>query len=425
MKTTFLSRNLARALFPAALLLAAPLALRAENVAVVGDTVHTLAGAPLKNGVVLVRDGKIEAVGPAATVPIPAGYRVLQAAVVTPGLIDAHGTVGLSGLLNQPQDQDMLEKSAAVQPELRALDAYNAQDPLVAYVRSFGVTTVNTGHAPGALIAGQTMIVKTFGRSADQDVINPAAMTVVTLGNAGLTRAEGGPAAGPGAAGAKSPGTRAKAVAMLRAEFIKAQEYARKREAKDEAKRPGRDLKYETLLHALDGTQPLLVHADLQQDILSAIRVAKEFGAHIVLDGCADAPLVLAEIKASGFPVILHPSMARSFQDAENLSVETAAKLQAAGIPFALQTGYEAYVPKTRVLVFEAAVAAANGLGFDAALACVTRDAARLLGIAARTGTLEPGKDADLALFDGDPFEYTSHCTGTLVGGQVFADGPH
>jgi imidazolonepropionase-like amidohydrolase len=404
-------------------LLAAPFALHAENVAVLGDTVHTMAGAPLKNGVVLVRNGKIESVGPAATVKIPDGYRVLRAAVVTPGLIDAHATVGLSGLLNQPHDQDILEKSAAIQPELRAIDAYNAKDPLVAHVRSFGVTTINTGHAPGALVSGQTMIVKTLGRGADQDVVNPAAMTAASLGRNGLTAPDVAP--GQGAPSAKPPGTRAKAVAMLRAEFIKAQEYARKREAKDESKRPGRDLKYETLLRAIDGSQPLLVNANLQQDILSALRVAREFGAQLVLDGCADAPLVLTEIKASGFPVILHPSMARSNQDAENLSVETAAKLKAAGIPFSLQSGYEAYVPKTRVVLFEAAIAAANGLGFDAALACVTIDAAKILGIAARTGSLEPGKDADLALYDGDPFEYTSHCTGTIIDGQVFADAPH
>ena len=164
----------------------------AENIAVMGATIYTMAGAPLKDGVILLRDGKITALGPKASVKIPEGYRILQAAVVTPGLIDAHATVGLSGLLNQAQDQDMLEKSSAVQPELRALDAYNAKDPLVRWVRSYGVTTVNTGHAPAALISGQTMIVKTFGRTADEDVINPAAMTAVTLGRNGLTHAEGG-----------------------------------------------------------------------------------------------------------------------------------------------------------------------------------------------------------------------------------------
>jgi imidazolonepropionase-like amidohydrolase len=212
---------------------------------------------------------------------------------------------------------------------------------------------------------------------------------------------------------------------MLRAELIKTQEYAKKRESKDETKRPGRDLKYETLLRAFAGTQPLLITANRQQDIISALRVAKEFNLKIVLDGCADAPLVLAEIKASGFPVIIHPTMQRSYEDMENLGVETAGQLQAAGVPLAMQSSYEAYVPKTRVVLLEAAVAAANGLGFDAALASVTSDAAKLLGIADRTGSLAAGKDADLALFDGDPFEYTSHCVGTIVGGQVFADGPH
>ena len=414
-------KTLTRILLLSALL--APFALRAENLAVTGDTIYTMAGAPLKNGVVLIHDGKIEAVGSADAVKIPTGYRVLQAAVVTPGLIDAHATVGLSGLLNQTQDQDMLEKSSSVQPELRAIDAYNAKDPLVAWVRSFGVTTVNTGHAPAALISGQTMIVKTLGRTADEDVINPAAMTCVTLGRNGLTVAEGPPGQG-GPSATKSPGNRSKAVAMLRAELIKAQEYAKKREAKDESKRPGRDLKYEALLRALDGSQPLLVTANRQQDIISALRVAKEFKLKIVLDGCADAPAVLAEIKASSFPVIVHPTMQRSYEDMENLSVETAGQLHAAGVPIALQSSYEGYVPKTRVVLLEAAVAAANGLGFDGALASITSDAAKLLGISDRTGSLDKGKDADLALYDGDPFEYTNHCIGTVINGQVINDGP-
>ena len=402
----------------------AALALRAENLAITGDTVYSMTGAPIKNGVVLVRDGKIESVGTADTVKIPSDYRVLKAPVVTPGLIDAHATVGLSGLLNQPQDQDMWEKSAPIQPELRAIDAYNAKDPLVAWVRSFGVTTVNTGHAPTALISGQTMIVKTLGRTADEDVINPAAMTSVTLGRNGLTVVEGPPGSG-GPSAAKPPGTRAKAVAMLRAELIRAQEYAHKREGKDESKRPGRDLRLETLLRAIDGSQPLLVTVNRQQDIVSALRLAHEFKLKIILDGCADAPMVLDQIKASGFPVVVHPTMQRTYEDMENLSVETAGKLHAAGIPIAMQSSFEAYVPKTRVVLFEAAVAAANGLGFEPALASVTIDAAKLLGIAERTGSLEKGKDADVALYDGDPFEYTTHCVGTVINGQVFADGPH
>lgn len=393
-----------------------PLAIHAE-------TLHTAAGAPIQDGLVLVgRDGKIAYVGPAKDMMYTADHRVVRAKVVTPGLIDARATVGLSGLLNQPHDQDMLERSAAVQPELRALDAYNAQDPLVAWVRSFGVTTVNTGHAPGTLVSGQTMIVKTFGRGTDHDVINPAAMTAVSLGTAALNRPDG-PGGGGQAGPPKSPGTRAKAVAMLRAELIKAQEYAKKREAKDESKRPGRDLKMETFLRALDGSQPLLITAQKQLDILAALRLAKEFNLKIVLDGAADAHLVLDQIKASGFPVILHPTMARANDDTENLAMDTAAKLRAAGIPFAIQSGYESYVPKTRVVLFEAAVAAGKGLGFDAALASVTIDAAKILGLADRVGSLEKDKDADLAFYDGDPFEYTTHCIGTVINGQLFEAG--
>lgn len=388
--------------------------LRAETstapLAIHGDTVYTLDGAPLHDGLVLVRDGRIVFVGPAQGMAYPADHRVLRAKVVTPGLIDAHATVGLSGLLNQEQDQDMLEKSSALQPELRAIDAYNARDPLVAYVRSFGVTTVNTGHAPGMLISGQTMIAKTHGRTADEDVIKPAAMIAASLGENGTTSEAG-----------KAPGTRSKAVALLRAELIKAQAYVKKLAAEDEAKRPARDLRLEALARALDGSQPLLITAHRQQDILSALRVAQEFKLPILLDGASDAPLVLAEIKASGVPVVLHPTMARSFEDQENLSMETAAKLKAAGISFALQSGYESYVPKTRVILFEAALAATNGLAFEDALACITRDAAQLLGIAERTGTLTIGKDADLALYDGDPFEYTTHCTAAIIDGLVYA----
>jgi imidazolonepropionase-like amidohydrolase len=379
-------------------------------VAIHGEMVYPMDGAPISNGLILVRDGKITYVGSAADIAYTADHRVLRAKVVTPGLIDAHATVGLSGILNQKDDQDMLEKSAAMQPELRAIDAYNARDPLVAYVRSFGITSLNTGHAPGMLISGQTMIVKTQGRTADEDVIEPAAMIAASLGSNGTTSEAG-----------KTPGTRSKAVALLRAELIKAQAYAKKLTLEDETKRPARDLHLEALGRALDGSQPLLITAHRQQDILSALRIAQEFNLSIILDGCSDAPLVLAEIKASGFPVILHPSMARSFGDQENLSMETAAKLKAAGIPFALQSGYEPYVPKTRIVLFEAAIAAANGLGLEGAIASITIDAAKVLGIADRTGSLTVGKDADLALYDGDPLEYTTHCTTTLIDGQIYA----
>jgi imidazolonepropionase-like amidohydrolase len=382
------------------------------QVAVRGETVYTMAGAPIKDGVVLVgTDGKIERVGPASTIRIPTGYKVLRAKVVTPGLVDAHSVVGLAGYLNQPHDQMQLDVSSAIQPELRAIDAYNARETLVEWLRVHGVTTLHTGHAPGALVPGQTMVVKTRGDEAEQSVIVPLASVAATLGSGGL--------AGQG----KSPGNRSKAVAMLRAELIKAKDYVAK-QAGPEDKRPARDLKLEALGKVISKDVPLLVTANRANDILTALRLAKEFDIRIVLDGAAEAYTVADQIKAANVAVILHPTMARAGGDMENMSMETAATLRKAGISVALQSGYEGYVPKTRVVLFEAAMAAANGLTFEQALGTVTIDAAKILGVDKRVGSLEAGKDGDLALFDGDPFEYVTHVTGVLIDGVVVSETP-
>jgi len=373
------------------------------QIAVKGETVWTMAGEPISNGVVLVNNGKIEAIGPQSSVQIPAGYKVISAKVVTPGLIDAHTVIGLNGYLNQPHDQMALEGSGPLQPELRAIDAYNSDEKLIEWVRQFGVTTIHTGHQPSALISGQTMIAKTTGKDVDEATLVPTAMIAVTLGEDSL------------AAQGKSPGTRAKEMSMLRAELIKAQENSKKTDGP-------KDLRSDIMVRVIKREVPLLITANKAQDIMTALRLAKEFNLKIVLDGAAEAQLLLNEIKASGFPVIVHPTMARANGDEMSLSMEDAAKLKAAGIPVALQSGYEGYVPKTRVVLFEAAMAAANGLSQRDALALVTIDAAKILGLDARIGSLEKGKDADLAMYDGDPFEWTSHCTGTIINGQVVSD---
>jgi imidazolonepropionase-like amidohydrolase len=380
----------------------------AAQIAVRGRIVHTQAGPPLADGVVVVSGARIAAVGPAATTPIPEGYRVIEAAVVTPGLIDARSVVGLSGLLNQKQDQDQLERSAPLQPELRALDAYNPLDPLVAWVRGFGVTTLHTGHAPGETISGQTMIVKTAGRTVDAALVREPAALAVSLGPI-ATKDEG-----------KPPGTRGKQAALLRAELVRAQEYRAKRRAAAGDAPLERNLRLEALARALDGELPLLVYAQRAQDIATALRLAQEFGVRIWLEGAAESYLLLPEIERARVPVIVHPTMARAWGELENASFETAATLRRAGIPVAFQSGYESYVPKTRVVLFEASAAVAHGLPPEQALAMLTIDAARILGIADRVGSLEAGKDADLALYDGDPLEYTSHCLGVLVGGEPY-----
>ncbi|NQV73823.1 amidohydrolase family protein [bacterium] len=364
------------------------------QIAVKGKMVYTMAGDPIENGVVLIRDGKIERVGRFA---VPSGYEVIEAAVVTPGLIDAHTVVGLAGYLNQADDQDQVERSSPMQPELRAIDAYNPREALVEWVRSFGVTTLHTGHGPGVLVSGQTMIVKTVGNDVAESVINPAAMVAVTLGDGG--RATTG-----------SPGTRSKMIAMLRGELLKAKDYDHEK---------GTDLRMEAFKAVLDGKMRLLVTVERSHDILTTLRLAEEFGINIVLDSASEAYLVTDQIKAAGVPVITHSTMARHSGERANATFETASRLRDAGIPFALQSGFEAYVPKTRVILFEAGVAAANGLSFSEALASITIDAARLLGVDDRIGSLEVGKDADIALYDGDPFEYTTHAIGVIIDGNV------
>ncbi len=386
----------------------------AQDIAVRAKILHTAEGAPITDGVVVVRGGKIVAVGPSASTAIPAGMKTLTAAVATPGLVDAHTVIGLAGHLNQPQDQDQHDPTAPIQPELRAIDAYNARERLVEWVRGFGVTTIHTGHAPLALISGQTLVAKTRGDTVDQAVIVPRAMIAAALGTG--SRAEGE---------SKSPGTAGKQLALLREALVGADAYRNKLAAagSDVTKRPDRDLRKETLVDVLDGKVPLLVTAQRHQDITSALRLQQEFGFRLVLDGAAEAYTLLDQLRAAKVPVILHPPMARFSGELENASRATPAQLREAGILFALQSGYESYVPKTRVVLYEAAIAAAHELGADAALRSITIDAARILGLEARLGSLAVGKDGDLALYDGDPFEYTTHCVGTVIDGLVVFDG--
>jgi imidazolonepropionase-like amidohydrolase len=379
---------------------------------VYGDIVHTVSGDSIANGYVLIRNGNIVAVGKATDATTTGDEQVFRAAVVTPGLVDARATVGLTGQYNTKHDQDMIEHSKPMQAQLRAIDAYNPQERLVEWVRGFGTTTVHTGHAPGALISGRTFIVKTAGNTVDDAVLVPDAMVACTLGPSG----QGGDGA---------PGNRSKGIAMLRQKLLDASHWMQDDDEVDdegnEAKGPKkRDLEMEAMVAVLQRDMPLLVHANRAQDIVNAIRLCKEFNVHMVLDGGTESYLVLDELREAGIPVLSHPPMIRAVEERRNASFTTPSVLADAGIPMAIQTGYESYVPKVRVLVFEAGHAAANGLGPMRALRACTLDAATILGIADRVGSIEIGKDADLALWDGDPFEWTTHCTGVLIDGQPF-----
>ena len=383
----------------------------AQDLAVRAGTLHTVSGEAIQDAVVVVRAGRIEAVGPASSVNIPDGFEVLEAAVVTPGFVDAHSTVGLSGIYGanagQVRDQDQLEKTEALQPDLRPVDAYNAHDRLIEWVRQYGVTTMHTGHGPGAVISGQTMIVKTRGDTIDEALVSSPTALAVTLG----------PSV---SANFKTSGTRARSVALLRQALIDAQDYAAK--LGDEEKAPGRDLKKEALAAALEGEIKLMVTAHTVTDLAAALRLQREFGFELLLDGASEAYLMIDEIREADVPVILHAPMMRAGGETKNSSIESGRLLQEAGITFAYQTGFEGYVPKTRVLLFEASVAIANGLSPEDTLRAITLTPAQILEIDDRVGSIEVGKDGDLALFDGDPFEYRSHICGVVIEGVVVSD---
>lgn len=396
-------RFLTAALIASLTLMFALVPAASAQIAVEADTVHTATGdAPIVDGVVLVSDGTIEAVGSAADLSVPADYETITTEVVTPGFVDPRATAGFSGIYNVEDDQDQLDTSSPLQPHLRAIDGYNPQEELVEFLRQLGVTTLHTGHGPGALMSGQTGIFKTVGRTVNDAVVDAETMVALTMGQSVSSQFD-------------VPGTRPKGVAMLRGKLLEAQQVMENGEIPD-------DLEMQTLVRILDGELPALITVHKAHEIQSALRLAEEFDFELILDGAAEAHQLIDEIAEADVPVILHPTMIRTGGAAENAAFDTAGKLHEAGISFAIQSGYEAYVPKTRVVHYEAAIAMAHGLPRDAALQSITRDAAEIIGVDDQVGTIEEGKDADLALFEGDPFEYVTRTCTVIVGGEVVSD---
>jgi imidazolonepropionase-like amidohydrolase len=381
--------------------------------AVRAGQLHTVGKGTITDGVVIVADGKVEAVGRWGDVKVPEGVPVLTAAAVTPGLIDAHTCVPPTGALNLPADQEQDEHSDPNQADLRVLDGFNPNEPLLEFLRREGVTVVRACPGRTNVIAGQAGIFRTYGPSAEKMTVRFPAAILVNLG-------ESPKQAYPN----KLPTTRMGTAALLRGALASAQSDLRKRDAaKDEEKRPPRNLKWEALALALEGKVPVIFAAHRADDLDTALRVAKEFNLHAELDLASEAYLMTDRIVAAKVPVVVHPTMQRpSAMETLNTTLGNAAVLAGKKIPLAIGTGFEGYVPKTRVLRHEAGMAMVNGLGFDGALRAVTLDAAKVLGIDDRFGSIEPGKAADLVLYDGDPFEHATHVTHTIQDGRVVWD---
>ena len=382
---------------------------QAEVLALKATEVHTVSGEVIADGVVIVRDGVIEAVG--AGLAVPDGARVFTGEVLTPGLIDAWTTAGLTGVYNKEWDQDHAEGSSPVQPELRALDGYRA-DELVAWIRGFGVTTVNAGPSPGQPVSGRTVVTRTTPAPVDEAALSEDAFVVFSLGEQPKWRFSG-----------EGASSRMGSAAIVRQSLADAREYQQRRRLGGADRAPV-DLGMEALVELLEGERRALFHAHRADDLLTALRIAEEFGIEVVLAGAAEGWLVADRIAEAGVPVLVGPVMSRSWRNGEqrNSNFENAGILAGAGVPVAFMSGYEGYVPKVRVVLWEAAIAGANGLGREATLEALTLGAAGILGIEGETGSIEVGKAADLVIYDGDPFEYTSHACVVVVGGAVVSE---
>jgi imidazolonepropionase-like amidohydrolase len=395
-----------------------PPAAESKEFVVLAGRLHTVAKGPISEGAVHVRDGKIVYAGPREGFDLPADVPVIAAAAVTPGLIDAFSIVPLSGAYNVPADQDASENTDPNQADLRVLDAFHPAEPLLRFLLQQGVTVIHACPDRDNVIAGQSGVFRTHGTSAEQMSIRFPQMMVFNLGDVPKETYPD-----------RKPGTRMGTASLLRSALSDAANYARKRKAaKDEASQPDRNLKHEALGQVLEQKLPALFAAQRADDLMTALRLTDEFKLKGRLALAAEGYLMGDRLADAKLPVIVHPTMQRvADMETYNSFLGNAAVLAERGLLIAICSGSEGYVPKTRVVRHEAAMAMVHGLGFDRALRAITLDAAKLLEIDDRFGTLEPGKAADLVLYDGDPFEYATHVEAVVVDGRLAyqrGDGP-
>jgi imidazolonepropionase-like amidohydrolase len=395
-----------------------------------------MAGPAIECGYLLAERGLIQAVGSG---DLPEALRqsvdeVVDARglTVTPGLIDAHCHVGLfnDGLGKEGEDGN--EEPDPVTPQMLAIDGIYAQDRCFTEALAAGVTAVMTGPGSANVFSGQFALLQTFGRSADEMAISTRAALKCALGE--------NPKSVHGAKD-RSPSTRMATAAVIRETLRKALIYRDKltRATAGEghgSERPDLDVRSEALLPALGGEMLVKFHAHRADDILTAIRLANEFGLRYTLDHCTEghciADLLAQEYSRGqasdcgrGLPglgrlegVIVGPILSdRSKPELGHAEIHNAAVLAAAGLPVAIMTDHP--VIPIQYLTVSAAIAVRGGLPEPLALQAITRTAARLAGVDDRLGTLEAGKQADLVLFDGDPLDSRTHVRRVLIAGQT------
>ncbi len=378
---------------------------------IVNGRLLTMTGTDYKKGAVLIDGQTIQQVGDFDTTGLPVS-RVIDASNcwVLPGLIEAHCHIGIIEERKGFEGDDCNEKTRPITPYLRALDAINPMDCAFHCALSAGITGVMAGPGSSNIVGGQFVFLKTYGRSIDNmAVLQPAAMKIAFGEN-------------PKANYHKKdimPTTRMAIGAMLREELFEARQYYEDKKTAKEAGEPFKqEFKKECWIPVLDRMVPLKAHAHRADDILTAIRIAKEFNLKLTLDHCTEGHLIAKEIAASGFPAIVGPAMTcRNKVETQNADFKTASILHEAGVKVAITTDH----PVTRIqdLPVCAGFAAREGLGVQEGLRAVTINAAEICNVSRRIGSLEPGKDADIAIFSGNPMEVFTKTLYTIVNGEV------
>ncbi len=395
-----------------------------EPIAIVNGTVYTMAGPALENATVILRDGKIENVG--SGLSIPPGAQVIDAKGkrVLPGFIDANCHVGLVEIDQVQSTVDTSETVDPVTAQVRTADAFFPESATIGVTRANGITSgiVSPDHIN--VITGMSAWISFSGKQIDQVVLKPLAGMNITLGEAPkITYGDRN----------KMPSTRMGIASVLRENFQLAREYEQKwkqfqskkpaeNKKKDSEDPPEKDYKLEALLDVLNGRIPLVASAQRADDILTAVRIAEEFGIkqNLVINHGAEAYRIADILAREKIPVIVGPVTTQP-ETMQTLGViyENAAILQKAGVLIAIQTN-DAH--NARNLPYEAGLAVANGLLYEEALRAITINPARIFHLDQETGTIEKGKRADVIIADGDPLEPRTEITHVIIGGKVMPD---
>jgi len=371
--------------------------------------IKPISGEELENGAVLIGDdGKILAV--AETIPAPEDCQVIdaQGRLVTPGCVDAHCHIGLDNEAVGWEGMDYNEIVDPLTPQMRAIDSIYPQDEAFGLALQGGVTTACTGPGSANVVGGTFVAIKLAGNRVDNMIVkNPIAMKCAFGENPKRCYGQGSK---------KSPMTRMGVASLLRELLFKTQRYM---EDKNAGKNPAFDMKLEAMIPVLEGKIPLKAHAHRADDILTAIRVAKEFGVKLTLDHCTDGGCIAEELAKEGYPAFVGPSLgSKTKVELTNKSFTTPSVLHKAGVKVSIIT--DAPVIPLQNLPMCAGMAAAAGLDMEEAWRAITLNPAQSIGIADRVGSLEAGKDGDVVIWTADPLTTIgARAYTTIVNGQI------